>query len=265
MPMPKMIKSALGLSDGGVMVQENQSLEWAAGDSRALMTSTSYPMIKGGERFETKMIIEYSRVSEGKCHATIRVQFTATIWGMAQMLEKFMSEQAQDAFAHFLEFIYLWLKQLERGFCTLADVRTLDELRRMAPEEAASVYDMEFYDALETGYITPKVPNNEAALSVEDERKNGFQLTVDSWFMHSVMKDLSNMRVHADAMRGVAEDNQLNMEHMQAELAHLRRSVDRTSLFIGLQVGVAVGAVGVYAAHHYMPLISRLVERCTSR
>eukprot|EP00242_Pyramimonas_sp_CCMP2087_P014585 CAMPEP_0198200008 /NCGR_PEP_ID=MMETSP1445-20131203/3091_1 /TAXON_ID=36898 /ORGANISM="Pyramimonas sp., Strain CCMP2087" /LENGTH=336 /DNA_ID=CAMNT_0043869939 /DNA_START=201 /DNA_END=1211 /DNA_ORIENTATION=- len=267
MPMPKVIRSALGLGEGGVTVQENQQMEYITGASRALMTSTSYPMIKGGERFETKIIIEYTQLTESTCHAEIKVQFTANIWGVSQMLEKFMSEQANDALTHFMEFIYLWLKQMDKGFCILAEISSLDELRQAAPadtDEAASVYDAEFYDATDSGYLTPRVPNNEDELEMEDEKASGIQVTVDSWFMQSVMKDLSALRVTANTMRGVAEVNQHRMDEMQMDLRHLRRSADRTSLLLTAQTVLVIGGVGLLAARHYMPLFERLASRLAS-
>ena len=55
---------------------------------------------------------------------------------------------------------------------------------------------------------------------LQDEKASGIQVTVDSWFMQSVMKDLSALRVTANTMRGVAEVSQRRMDEMQVSFGN---------------------------------------------
>ena len=49
-----------GLDGSGVKVQEKQQLDYQPDQRRAVLTSTSNPMVKGGERFMTRVRERYS-------------------------------------------------------------------------------------------------------------------------------------------------------------------------------------------------------------
>eukprot|EP00238_Polyblepharides_amylifera_P010422 CAMPEP_0196598046 /NCGR_PEP_ID=MMETSP1081-20130531/94089_1 /TAXON_ID=36882 /ORGANISM="Pyramimonas amylifera, Strain CCMP720" /LENGTH=280 /DNA_ID=CAMNT_0041923673 /DNA_START=79 /DNA_END=921 /DNA_ORIENTATION=+ len=218
MPMPAVIKRAIGMEGDGVQVREEQLLRYTPGTSSALLTSVSIPDIKGGDRFKTLIEIQFTAVDQ-TCKAIIIVKISAEVWGVTGMLEKFMADQAAAAFQNFVQFAHQWF--------AAASVRP-----GPLPHVPSTHSEMDqFFDAVESGEMP-----HEMSLEIYDTfRDNGSReskgeagggapqaLTVDNWFMHSVMRDLSELRVAAGSMRSSALANELHLQRLQLDVERLR-------------------------------------------
>mmetsp|Transcript_13187 Transcript_13187/g.25177 ORF Transcript_13187/g.25177 Transcript_13187/m.25177 type:complete len:308 (+) Transcript_13187:240-1163(+) len=234
LPLPSIVKRSIGLQGNAAMrVQEQQTLEYQPGATSATIVSVSAPLLNGGERFQTKIRIEYNEPQAAMCNAVISVDIQVQVWGVSAVLEGFMVETAGKAFLNFLEFTH--------GF--LADTG-LTIPKAVAPVEAD-----EFYDAVDDNN-----PDDQAqllAIKGWPERLNFEKETPmepsSSWFTHFVVRNLSQSRVFTSALRETVMTNDVRLRRLEVELARVKVGAQRSMVYHKMQFLVMLSGIAYFS------------------
>lgn len=221
--------------------------------------------IPGGERFVTRGEMLLSPAEDRGCIVMISIylEFKSNVWGLQGAVEAFMETKAHSSFTN-------WMK-LASSFCKEEVKQSSEGLPKLEIDEYFDAEDIERPDFFPGVY-----QSSGAMFPGRSPDKDEPVITIETWFVRSVLRELNMLHITCEASRNHLEKlnvmlqniEQLSCNHLKmlnAKLQHIEQDIshakacreDRSCLVsrgtaLGLcGMGVATGVAFAYLYFRY--------------
>ncbi|XP_057874072.2 uncharacterized protein LOC131080018 isoform X1 [Cryptomeria japonica] len=210
--------------------------------------------IPGGERFVTRgeLILSPGEKDQG-CFLTINIslEFKSNVWGLQGSVEAFMEAIARRSFV-------TWMK-MASNFCREQLNLSSEGLPELEIDEYFDAEDIErpsFFDGIdESRRASSQTGNFLASLFRENGRDAEPDITLQTWFIRSVLRDLNRLQISGEASHTHLEKMNAMLQRMEHDVSYIkmclneRRGLVSQGTTLGL-FGMGV-ATGMIFAHLY--------------